>query len=95
MLKLGRDGVLLNDIMQRDRAILNSIPVFNKFPTDVSGAGDSMMVASGLAIASGSSFINAALLGSLAAAIQISSEGNTPLQVDRLRDQLNDEYFNN
>lgn len=95
MLKLGRDGVLLNDIMQTDRAILNSIPVFNKSPTDVSGAGDSMMVASGLAIASGSSFINAALLGSLAAAIQISSEGNTPLQVDRLRDQLNDEYFNN
>jgi bifunctional ADP-heptose synthase (sugar kinase/adenylyltransferase) len=51
---------------------------------DTAGAGDSLLAASALAIALGAGIWQAAFLGSLAAACQISRIGNTPLTTDEL-----------
>ena len=88
LLKLGKDGVILSEREQVGQAINNSIPTFNENPIDVSGAGDSMMVASGLSLTTGASFLQAAFLGTLTAAIQIGIEGNVPITSDALKEYI-------
>tara|TARA_Y200000002_G_C22661925_1_gene656143 strand:+ start:199 stop:1626 length:1428 start_codon:yes stop_codon:yes gene_type:complete len=88
-LKLGSEGVLLhlkdaNSIhSQTDR-----LRALNNFPKDVSGAGDSMMIAALLSHISGASGWVSACLGSLASAIQIGRLGNIPLQKEDLLKSL-------
>lgn len=88
-LKLGSEGVLLylkdaNSISsQTDR-----LRALNNFPKDVSGAGDSMMIAALLSHISGASGWVSACLGSLASAIQVGRLGNIPLQKEDLLKSL-------
>lgn len=79
MLKLGSEGVILHlednkRIPQTDR-----LPALNPSPEDVAGAGDSMLITTGLALAVGASAWQAAALGSIAAGVQVSRLGNKPL----------------
>ena len=93
ILKLGADGVLLggytdgNEIMSTDR-----IPSANKNAIDVSGAGDSLLAMSSLAMAAGCSLYEAAFLGSLSAGIQVSRRGNIPIGIHEV-EQFMDEVF--
>ena len=64
------------------------IDALNKSPKDISGAGDSMLIASSLILASGGNIWEAALLGSLASAIQVSRIGNVPIQIKELIKEL-------
>lgn len=78
-LKLGADGVLLHmpskdGIMTTDR-----LPAFNSSPIDVAGAGDSMLTTAGLTLAAGGSAWEAALVGNIAASLQVGKLGNHPL----------------
>lgn len=88
-LKLGSEGVLLhlknsaNEHSQTDR-----LKALNKFPKDVSGAGDSMMITSLLSHSSGADGWVSACLGSVASAIQVGRLGNVPLQKQDLLDSL-------
>ncbi len=81
LLKLGSDGLLIHaynndkEVFETDR-----LGVFNKSPVDISGAGDSLLVSCGLALASGGTIFDAALLGSLAASVQVGRIGNTPIK---------------
>ena len=68
--------------------LTDQIPALNTLPKDVAGAGDSLLITSALAIASGANIWEAGCLGSLAAAIQVGRVGNTPLQVDELIGEL-------
>jgi len=79
ILKLGSEGILLNDFNCDNRAILDRLKSFNKAPVDVSGAGDSLMMIAGMCMAKKGTIFEASVLGSLAAAIQISREGNIPV----------------
>lgn len=85
ILKLGADGVLLggykdgNEIMSTDR-----IPSANRSAIDVSGAGDSLLAMSSLAMASGCKLYESAFLGSLSAGIQVSRRGNIPIGIDEV-----------
>jgi bifunctional ADP-heptose synthase (sugar kinase/adenylyltransferase) len=90
MLKLGSEGVLINTLKQRSGVLTSQLPAFNQNPTDVAGAGDSMLIATGMALALGSSIWEAALIGSMAAAIQISSVGNSPISGCELRKIISD-----
>lgn len=56
------------------------LPALNPNPVDVAGAGDSMLVSAAMALCLGADTHLAAYLGSVAAAIQTSRVGNTPLQ---------------
>ena len=55
---------------------------------DASCAGDSLLIASSLALACGGSIWAAACLGSLAAAIQVSRVGNSAVQASELLEEL-------
>lgn len=85
MLKLGEEGLIVHTKDQRkfewntDR--LNAL---NSTPKDVSGAGDSMLITSAMSLSCGSNIWEAACLGSIAAGVQVSRVGNTPITKDEL-----------
>ena len=88
-LKLGPEGVLLHlknsasEHSQTDR-----LKALNKFPKDVSGAGDSMMITSLLSHSTGANEWLSACLGSLAAGVQVGRVGNIPITKDEILKSL-------
>ena len=88
-LKIGEEGVLIHaETTTPESWLTDRIPALNPAPIDVAGAGDSMLIVSAMALAGGSSIWEAAALGSIAAAIQVSRIGNTPLNVKELINEL-------
>jgi len=69
--------------------LTDRISALNNSPKDVSGAGDSLLIVSAMTLACGGTIWEAACLGSLAAAIQVSRVGNTPLEKEELIRELN------
>lgn len=78
-LKLGGDGMLVYKSNNSGNPETDKIEALNRFPNDVAGAGDSLLVASSLALASGADVWEAACLGSLVAGIQVGRIGNEPI----------------
>ena len=91
LLKLGAEGVLIHaeDSNDINKWLNDQLPALNNSPKDVSGAGDSLLITTSMAICSGANIWEAAYLGSLAAAIQVSRVGNTPLKLEELIEELN------
>jgi len=89
LLKLGEEGLLIHagNGVSPDW-LTDRIGGLNSAPKDVAGAGDSMLIASALALASGGNIWEAACLGSLAAAVQVGRVGNTPIQFEEIRQEL-------
>jgi len=83
-LKLGAEGLLINGKGLRTE----HIPALNGQPKDVAGAGDSLLAVSSLAMASETHPYVSGLLGSIAAAIQVSRVGNTPVTKPELLGQI-------
>lgn len=86
---LGSEGVLV----QTEGAgpgdiITDRLPALNSAPKDVSGAGDSMLIASSMALAVDADVWQSAYLGSIAAACQVARVGNTPLTANELTTEL-------
>lgn len=79
MVKLGQDGVLVHTDSGDGRVTTDQLPALNTSPVDVAGAGDSMLITAGMALASGASPWAASALGAVAAALQVGRLGNTPL----------------
>jgi len=75
---LGAEGALVNAVVD-GQFLTDRLPAFNPVPKDVSGAGDSFFMASAMALRAGADIWQSAYLGSLAAALQVSRVGNTPL----------------
>lgn len=63
----------------------DKIPALAANVNDPAGAGDCMLAAASITLASGGSLWAAALIGSVAAACQVSRVGNSPLQHNELR----------
>ncbi|MBK8038282.1 MAG: adenylyltransferase/cytidyltransferase family protein [Verrucomicrobiaceae bacterium] len=84
LLKLGADGVLVHAADQTKGWLTDQLPAFNCQAKDTAGAGDSLLAATAVTIALGGSIWQAAFLGSLAAACQVSRVGNTPLTTAEL-----------
>ena len=85
LLKIGEDGVLIHAPSEASNGWLtDQVEALNKFPKDVAGAGDSMLVASALTLAAGGSIWEAACIGSMAAAVQVGRVGNIPMAFDDL-----------
>lgn len=85
-MKMGEEGLIIhaNPIGGDAEWITDRVNALNSNPKDVAGAGDSLLIASAMAMAIGSNIWEAALLGSLAAAIQVSRVGNLPLTQQEL-----------
>jgi len=90
LLKLAEEGLLVQtwrDI-ENGTNTTDQVPALNSNPKDVAGAGDSLLIVSSLAMASGASIWEAGCLGSMAAAIQVGRVGNTPLQLEQLLSEI-------
>jgi len=80
ILKLGSEGVLLHFLDEEDSHYkTDRLKALNPFPQDVAGAGDSMLISTLISYASGANLWEAALIGSLSAAIQVGRVGNIPI----------------
>ena len=90
LLKLGAEGVLIHtvDINDKHKWLNDQLPALNNLPKDVSGAGDSLLITSSMALSTGANIWESAYLGSVAAAIQVSRVGNTPLRSEELIEEI-------
>ena len=89
LLKLGENGLLIHaSIDSKSEWQTDKIEALNQFPKDVSGAGDSLLITSVMSIACGASIWESALLGSLAAAVQVGRVGNIPLHLNELLEPI-------
>jgi rfaE bifunctional protein kinase chain/domain len=80
LLKLGPDGILIRGLGLEDELLpTEQVEPSNTKPIDVSGAGDSVLAASALALAGGFDIYQSALFGSFIAGIQVGRLGNMPV----------------
>ena len=89
LFKMGGDGVLIS-AQDENGKMLNTdeIVSINKNPVDTSGAGDSMLAGASLALASGATIYEAALIGSVLAGIQVGRLGNVPITQETVNSVL-------
>jgi bifunctional ADP-heptose synthase (sugar kinase/adenylyltransferase) len=92
VITLGAEGTLINT-WQDGAFRTDRLPAFNSSPKDVAGAGDSFFVSSAMALRSGADIWQSSYLGGLAAALQISRVGNTPLTVAELVAEIDESGF--
>lgn len=89
LLKMGADGVLISAQDEKGQMLpTDEIPAINRNPVDTSGAGDSMLAGASLALASGSTIYEAALIGAVLAGIQVGRLGNVPIAQETLNSVL-------
>jgi rfaE bifunctional protein kinase chain/domain len=87
-LKMGEEGFIIHAPANIDGWVTDRIEALNSSPKDVSGAGDSLLTAVSLALVSGATVWEAGYLGAIAAALQVSRVGNTPLNVIELLEEF-------
>ena len=80
LMTLAEDGVFIRGATGESSLTTDRLPALNSSPTDVAGAGDAMLVVAAMSITAGATMHEAALLGSIGAALQVSATGNSPLQ---------------
>jgi rfaE bifunctional protein kinase chain/domain len=86
ILKLAAEGLLA--LSRVPSLETDDLPAMNSNPVDVAGAGDALLASAALTNLCGGSIWEAAYIGSLAAAIQVSRVGNTPLTIADLSREL-------
>jgi len=84
VLTLGAEGVLIHAPREGEAVITDRLEAFNHAPKDVSGAGDSLLTCTAMALAVGADIWKASYLGAIAAACQVGRVGNTPLTAEEL-----------
>lgn len=86
---LGAEGLLIFGRTETANGhSTDKIPALNSHPKDISGAGDSMLVSSAMALAAGENIWTSALIGSLAAGCQVGRVGNIPLSTAELIEEI-------
>lgn len=85
---LGSEGIMIYNSQEND-LLTDNILALNTNAKDVSGAGDSLLTCSSMALAVGATIWQSAYLGSIAAAIQVSRVGNTPIKKEEILKELN------
>jgi len=87
IITLGAEGLL---VWGKDSPRLGAdrLPAFNVAPRDPAGAGDSLLTTSAMALCAGVDVWQSAYLGAVAAALQVSRVGNTPLTALELLTEL-------
>jgi rfaE bifunctional protein kinase chain/domain len=92
VITLGAEGALVNTMVD-GTFTSDRLPAFNPSPKDVSGAGDSLFMASSMALRAGADIWQASYLGSLAAALQVSRVGNMALSTAELIREIDETGF--
>jgi rfaE bifunctional protein kinase chain/domain len=92
VITLGAEGMLIN-AMHDGELSTDRLPAFNLSPKDVAGAGDSFFLSSAMALRVGADIWQSSYLGGLAAALQVSRVGNSPLTVAELVAEIEESGF--
>ena len=87
VITLGAEGMLINTLHQ-GAFVTDRLPALNPSPKDVAGAGDSFFMSSAMALRAGADIWQSSYLGSLAAALQVSRVGNTPMTTAELLSEI-------
>lgn len=88
-LKIGEEGLIIHaDDKNNKEWKTDRIPALNSNPIDVAGAGDSMLIAGSMALTLKATIWESALIGSIAASIQVTRIGNIPLTQNELLNTL-------
>lgn len=89
LLKLGGDGLIIHGMNQNGGLVVtDQVPALNDAFIDASGAGDSLLSSAALCLASQATIYEAALLGSIVAAIQVGRLGNVPVTKSQVMNLL-------
>jgi len=94
IITLGKQGLVTFDWPGADpeasegRLRSEYLPALSSRTIDPLGCGDALLATSSLALACGGSLQTAALLGSLAAAVEVQSTGNVPITTDALFEMI-------
>jgi rfaE bifunctional protein kinase chain/domain len=89
LLKMGEEGMLVHHCaLDADKFHTDQVPALNFHPKDVAGAGDSLLIASAMAMAVDANIWEASCMGALVAAIQVSRVGNTPVLISEVLKEL-------
>jgi rfaE bifunctional protein kinase chain/domain len=89
MITLGEDGMMIHGRNRDGEYMTDRLPALNATPKDVAGAGDSVFTSTSMALCAGADVWLASYLGGIAAALQVSRVGNTPLEVKDIRFEIN------
>ncbi len=89
IMTLGDQGALLHVAEGGASYVTDQIPSLASEAVDTAGAGDSLFATATVAMCAGANIWEAAYLGNLAAAIQVSRSGNIPIQREELLEALN------
>lgn len=85
---LGEDGCLVYGDPAEGAIFTDKLPPLNPHPVDPAGAGDSLLTAASLALAAGADIWRAALLGGIAAGVQVGRMGNVPVTREDIRRRI-------
>ena len=90
IITLAEEGLLIHAEAENESSWLTDrLPSFNTSPKDVSGAGDSFLACTSMAMAVGADIWKSAYLGSLAAGCQVGRIGNIALSPHDLKAEIN------
>nr|WP_321266987.1 PfkB family carbohydrate kinase [uncultured Sulfurimonas sp.] len=84
---LGAEGVMIYNNANKEM-LTDNIESLGALVKDVSGAGDSLLTCSSMALAVGADIWKSTYLGSLASAIQVSRVGNIPIKKNEILKEL-------
>jgi bifunctional ADP-heptose synthase (sugar kinase/adenylyltransferase) len=84
---LGAEGLMIYN-NSKNELLTDNINALGSVVKDVSGAGDSLLTCSAMALCVGADIWQSAYIGSLASAIQISRVGNIPINKEELLKEL-------
>ena len=87
ILKLNQQGILINSYKNK-KIPTSKLEALNSNPIDVAGAGDSLLIATTLALCSGGNIYESSYIGSIAAALQVGQTGNLPLKKKSLLKEI-------
>lgn len=85
LLTLGREGMVL---IGRDVEGVRRIPSLAREVYDVTGAGDTVLAVTAVALAAGADLVEAALLATVAAGLEVSHAGAVPITASELLGEL-------
>jgi len=89
IITLGKEGLLVHaEISNANLWLTDRLKALNTTPTDVIGAGDSLLTCSSMAMAVGGDIWQSVYLGSIAAACQVGRLGNIPHSLAELEKEL-------
>ncbi len=88
IMKLGPQGFIAYEKDTNGQYFSQSFPALSVTPIDLTGAGDSLLAVMATGLSSKQPMMQTAAIGSCMAAIAVETLGNTPIDLDKLREKI-------